>query len=84
MDDRQALKVRFANFGSSAPPPVPASAAPVALAVNDTLSEPASAPLMRAGFDKVQLKVRRTQSRLPHVCCMRLPRCDVLRSVTEV
>ena len=63
MDDRQALKVRFANFGATTPPPVPATPASVPLPVNDTLSEPKSLPLMRAGFDKVQLKVRRTQNK---------------------
>ena len=63
MDDRQALKVRFANFGSSAPPPLPAPAAPSPLPVNDILSEASCAPVMRAGFDKVQLKVRRTQNK---------------------
>ena len=63
MDDRQALKVRFANFGAATPPPVPTIAASVPVPMNDTLSEPKSAPLMRAGFDKVQLKVRRTQNK---------------------
>ena len=63
MDDRQALKVRFANFGNQAPPPVPQPPALTPVPINDTLSEPKAQPVMRPGFDKVQLKVRRTQNR---------------------
>jgi len=62
MDDRQALKRRFAAFGSALPPPLPEPDAPRSRVVDDLLSEPRSVTPMAPGFDRVQLKVRRAQN----------------------
>lgn len=62
MDDRHALKVRFASFGTEAPPPLPDRDGHVARSVSDLLSNASSPQVMPQGFDRVQLKVRRSQN----------------------
>lgn len=63
MDDRQALKRRFAALGPTTPPPLPESGGPRSRAIDDLLSEPRAASPMAPGFDRVQLKVRRAQNK---------------------
>lgn len=60
IDDRQALKARFAAFG---PPPLPAATEPAGRPIDDLLSDPKVRPVMTPGFDRVQLKVRRNQNK---------------------
>ena len=63
MDDRQALKRRFATMGPASPPPLPAQATGNVYPIDDILAAPGPVPVMAPGFDRVQLKVRRTQNK---------------------
>lgn len=57
-DDREALKARFAARAPSQ------AIAPAELSPNtDVFSEPATTTPMPPGFDRIQLKIRRTQSK---------------------
>lgn len=63
MDDRQALKRRFATLGPASPPPLPGQSGTNVYAIDDILAAPGPVAVMAPGFDRVQLKVRRTQNK---------------------
>lgn len=63
MDDRQALKRRFAALGPTMPPPLPGGPDGHSRVLDDLLAEPPAVSVMPPGFDRVQLKVRRNQNK---------------------
>lgn len=63
MDDRQALKRRFAALAPAEPPPLPETSTTRSRVLDDLLAAPGPASVMAPGFDRVQLKVRRRQNK---------------------
>lgn len=63
MDDRQALKRRFAALGPAMPPPLPEANGSRSQVIDDLLAGPGPSSVMAPGFDRVQLKVRRSQNK---------------------